>query len=234
MNSVINRPNQSSLTATDWQRFIDAVDKTHGIGATAPAYRDFVRVHVRAMDPSDPTSMSWGVHSMSGMRGRNFLPWHRWFVRQMERRLRKIHATVVIPYWDAITDRAIPAALAKPALLTRWSVTRNWKASQLARSADLTAAMSMGTFTSFQTTVEGVVHGSVHNAVGGDMASASSPADPLFWLHHANLDRLWSQWQVTHPGQDPSNLAEVLQPTPIFGVKVAKVRTISGLGYRYT
>ena len=230
---MIIRPNQSTLSAADWQLFIDAVDQMHGVGAKAPAYRDFVRVHVRAMDTSDPVGMSWSVHSMQGMRGRNFLPWHRWFVRQMERRLRKVHAKAVIPYWDAITDRAIPAALNKPALLTRWSIARNWHANQLALQVDLTAAMSMGTFTSFQTTIEGVVHGTVHNAVGGDMASASSPADPLFWLHHANLDRLWSEWQVTHPGQDPSNLTEVLQSSPIFGVKVSKVRTIATLGYRY-
>ena len=212
---------------------LDAVNKTHGIGVAAPTYRDFVRVHVRAMTMSDPEGMSWGVHTMPGMSGRNFLAWHRWFVRQMEKRLRKVHASIVIPYWDAITDRAIPAALTKSSLLTAWGITRNWRPAVLAHASDLTAAMAMGTFPSFQATLEGVVHGSVHNAVGGDMATASSPADPLFWLHHANLDRLWSEWQVTHAGQNPGNPNEVLQPTPIFGVKVSKTRTTGSMGYRY-
>ena len=25
------------------------------------------------------------------------------------------------------------------------------------------------------------------------------PLDPVFFLHHANLDRLWSKWQQTDP-----------------------------------
>src|SRR6267378_2401282 len=41
-------------------------------------------------------------------------------------------------------------------------------------------------------------HGWVHNAVGGTMGSSRSPADPLFWLHHAMVDRLWSIWATAH------------------------------------
>jgi hypothetical protein len=29
------------------------------------------------------------------------------------------------------------------------------------------------------------------------MALAASPNDPVFWLHHCNLDRLWSLWEQT-------------------------------------
>src|SRR5437899_3142821 len=90
-------------------------------------YRDFVRVHVRAMDMSDPAGMSWGVHSMGPMmRGRNFLAWHRHFVRRLEKRLRRVHPTIAIPYWDAINDRQLPPRLTGATLLSSWSVTRNW------------------------------------------------------------------------------------------------------------
>lgn len=30
------------------------------------------------------------------------------------------------------------------------------------------------------------------------MARAASPNDPIFWLHHANVDRLWALWQEHH------------------------------------
>lgn len=66
------------------------------------------------------------------------------------------------------------------------------------------------------------------------MQTASSPSDPLFWLHHANLDRLWSQWQGRHPNRNPSNSGETLQPAPIFDVKVADVLNLAQLGYSYS
>lgn len=45
--------------------------------------------------------------------------------------------------------------------------------------------------------VEGIPHGSMHVAIGGDgwMSSFGTAAlDPVFWLHHANIDRLWEVW----------------------------------------
>jgi tyrosinase len=65
------------------------------------------------------------------------------------------------------------------------------------------------------------------------MATARSPADPLFFLHHANLDRLFAQWQVNHPRNRPANAADVLKPNSLFGVPVSDVLRISALGYRY-
>lgn len=38
-------------------------------------------------------------------------------------------------------------------------------------------------------------HGAVHVQVGGLMANFDTAGlDPLFWLHHANIDRLWEVW----------------------------------------
>lgn len=43
-------------------------------------------------------------------------------------------------------------------------------------------------------------HGSIHVAVNGDMGSFNTAAlDPIFWLHHANIDRLWSVWLKRDP-----------------------------------
>lgn len=42
------------------------------------------------------------------------------------------------------------------------------------------------------------IHGRVHLWIGGSMSASSSPNDPLFWLHHANLDRIWAEWQDRH------------------------------------
>jgi Common central domain of tyrosinase len=228
------RKNQKNLTGQEWADFIDAINKMHGTKAKKPQYRSFVQVHERAMNASDPVGMSWGVHTMGPMmRGRNFLAWHRRFVYEIELRLQKEHPNVTVPYWDAITDRQIPTPLSGAALLSSWSITRNWDPSQLASPADVALVLQLGGFSTFQTTIEGAVHAGVHNAVGGNMATASSPADPLFWLHHANLDRLWAQWQGNHPGQDPPNTTEVLKPSPLFGVKVSTVLDIGALSYSY-
>lgn len=39
------------------------------------------------------------------------------------------------------------------------------------------------------------MHGRVHIFVGGNMVSNSSPNDPVFFLHHCNVDRLWAEWE---------------------------------------
>ncbi len=57
----------------------------------------------------------------------------------------------------------------------------------------------------FRNQVEGWVgttgpglHNRVHVWVGGDMSPASSPNDPVFFLNHCNVDRIWEAWMQKH------------------------------------
>jgi tyrosinase len=43
------------------------------------------------------------------------------------------------------------------------------------------------------------IHNNVHVWVAGDMQWSSSPNDPIFFLHHCNVDRIWAAWQEKHP-----------------------------------
>ena len=45
------------------------------------------------------------------------------------------------------------------------------------------------------------IHNDIHDDVGGDMGQIEYAAfDPIFWLHHSNVDRLLAMYQATHPG----------------------------------
>ncbi len=48
--------------------------------------------------------------------------------------------------------------------------------------------------------LEGQPHNLVHNCIGGFMSDFLSPVDPLFFMHHANIDRLWQVWTLKQQG----------------------------------
>ncbi|OSS50031.1 hypothetical protein B5807_05269 [Epicoccum nigrum] len=55
--------------------------------------------------------------------------------------------------------------------------------------------MAVDDYPDFRYQLEGNPHGAIHSAVGGDMSPATSPNDPIFFLHHGQIDRLWTLWQ---------------------------------------
>ena len=233
------RKNQSRLTRSEWRDFIAALEALRAPDAPAPAYGVFVRVHVDAMTTAE--GMRWGVHTMldMGMIGRDFLAWHRQYVVQLERQLERLRPDVTIPYWDWTRDREIPEALSSGALLRRFGVIRgrDFDPSVLPTNRNINTLNANTTFRAFQAELEGL-HGLVHNAVGGTMATASSPADPLFWLHHSFVDRLWARWQASPQGAPPPNPNERLLParafgSPLFGNRVSTVLDVEALGYEY-
>jgi tyrosinase len=76
-------------------------------------------------------------------------------------------------------------------------------------------------------------HNSVHSWVGGILDNTRlSPADPAFWLLHAEVDRLWHIWQIRYPGRHPALTGgdRVMDPWPESYDDLASLTT---LGYDY-
>jgi hypothetical protein len=87
-------------------------------------------------------------------------------------------------------------------------------------------------------------HDAVHVRLGGWMGDTDTAAqDPIFWLHHANIDRLWKRWLAQGGGRSDPLLDQVWMTTnftfydenknkvTLNGSQV--IDTLSQLGYRY-
>lgn len=75
----------------------------------------------------------------------------------------------------------------------------------------------------------------------GTMAANSSPNDPVFWLHHVNIDRIWSQWltrygQVYVPesgGPFGHNLNDYMWPYQSIGMQVSPAMMLDSTKWGY-
>ncbi|WDK18396.1 hypothetical protein CGRA01v4_09681 [Colletotrichum graminicola] len=47
----------------------------------------------------------------------------------------------------------------------------------------------------FEWDMENRLHNRMHRAVSGDFLSLTAANDPVFYLHHAQIDHLWWRWQ---------------------------------------
>lgn len=83
------------------------------------------------------------------------------------------------------------------------------------------------------------LHNRVHRWVGGDMLPGTSPNDPVFFLHHCNVDRLWVKWQAdvayapVSDGPPGHNLNDVLQFLESTVTTPAATLDHHTMGYRY-
>jgi tyrosinase len=61
-------------------------------------------------------------------------------------------------------------------------------------------------------------HNSVHVMIGGPSGFMSDPLlaglDPIFWLHHCNIDRLWAAWLTRPENVQESSQAWLKGPSP--------------------
>ncbi|KAJ1675874.1 hypothetical protein EV182_000406 [Spiromyces aspiralis] len=92
------------------------------------------------------------------------------------------------------------------------------------------------TMASFRPDIEFSIHGAVHVGLGGDMNTQWSPNDFAFMLHHANIDRLWYQWQSqyghtwTMDGPGPNNIRQLSLDDKIIYYN-NPIRSVMQLGY---
>ena len=59
--------------------------------------------------------------------------------------------------------------------------------------------LSIPTYEDFVTRMESQIHDAIPFGIGGDFETFTAPYDPIFFLHHTQLDRLWWLWQQRNP-----------------------------------
>ncbi|MEJ2817973.1 tyrosinase family protein [Caulobacter sp. CCG-8] len=156
-------------------------------------------------DPSNPTRFL----------GAYFLPWHRWFVYYFEQIIRNVlqDASFTLPYWDylqgSVAALSIPPEFYTNTSSPLYKPNRNTWVNQGQRiDQQNPGALNLNAFkygyyisndgsTGFCPTLNNNPHGMVHDLTGNSTNMGYVPTaagDPVFWLHHCNIDRLWASW----------------------------------------
>jgi tyrosinase len=159
-----------------------------------------------------------------------FLPWHRAYLLDLERELQAIDPSVSLPYWRF--DKPAAAIFTKDYLgesdasgnvqfsptnpLQFWrtdnmpGILRRplFNTNQAPGVRTEAQTLALGTQFSAFRMLEGNPHGSAHTSFGGFISGIGSAArDPLFFLLHCNVDRLWAKWQKNNGRFDTANAA---------------------------
>lgn len=154
-------------------------------------------------DASNPNSWTYwtNIHRSYCPHGvAYFLAWHRGYIYYFERQLRAVSGNLqlVLPYWDYYSYANLPGEFTNPTsgnpLYAERVNTNVRQALTMAPFSSNLYNFQTGTNNAFEPNIEGAPHNQLHNLIGNLMSTMSSPLDPIFWLHHANIDRLWVAW----------------------------------------
>ena len=159
-----------------------------------------------------------------------FLPWHRAYLLDLERELQAIDPSVALPYWrfdqpapnlfTARIPRRLRFAGHRPVQQRQPAAVledRRRAGHQSPAAVQHRIQRRRGCATEAQTLALGtqyrgcsgpwraIPHGSAHTSFGGSISSIGTAAkDPLFFLLHCNVDRLWAKWQRQNGRFDPA------------------------------
>jgi tyrosinase len=186
-----------------------------------------------------------------------FLPWHRAYLYYFELSLQDIDPQVTLPWWDWVTGGDLPRAYTarradgRPnplysAAIEPMTTSRDprWPRRTVRAVGSVPGvlpppwkdrwdwAQEAPSFTEFNRRIA-LIHNNAHVWVAGTMGEVDWAAyDPIFWAHHAMVDRAWRIWQYSHPGSGPpaALLDQTLEPR---GMTVRETLDVSQLGYDY-
>ena len=184
------RKSMVSMSSTEWQTYNNAINQLIMSGK----WHQLFLMHAAPM----------GNHRMHGsMAGpvgyARFLYWHRAYLVECENALREIDSSITIPYWDWLGSQRIPSGLNH---MPMTGVIRNSGDVNFTDQAEIDGIMLNTTFDAFVFDLETNPHNHGHNWVGGIMSNPmDSPRDPLFYMHHAFIDKLFADWQAK-PGNE--------------------------------
>lgn len=211
-------------------------------------YLDTVQKMRANTNSADPNSWNYWVNVHKDYcphRVPYFLAWHRGFLYRIESQMRKISGnnSLSVPYWDYYQDPIMPIEFTDPTsplyIINRQS-TDVTNALTLAPFDDSVVNFQRGLVDAFETSLETQPHNPVHNLIGGAMGAVTvSPKDPIFWSHHANVDRLWDAWVAAGNGRTMPPKTDVYWGGQFdYGAAVSKMSrywtySTTGLGYEY-
>lgn len=244
------RPNIASLSEPQLASLKQGIAAMKALPATDPRSWQFqANIHGMLGPATNPLFKQCEHNTLQ------FFTWHRAYLYYFERILREMSGdpALNLPYWDWTTAPALPEPYRLPAASTNplFESSRNINDGSALPSNvvvdDLNNAMTSTTFppsgfVGFSPSLEGSPHGAVHGLVGGLMGSVPTAGnDPIFWLHHCNIDRLWDRWLNLGGGRanptDAAYLDKMYSFADETGATVTrKVREIISsavLGYRY-
>lgn len=194
------RKNVYNLTTAELNALKVGIYKMKALPYTDPtswAYQ--AAIHGTTMTDNLP---SWNTCHKNG-ESDFFFAWHRMYLYFFERILRAKSGRqyLTLPYWDYQTNPALPPAYRENSPVnplydaTRSATMNNGGSLPSSISTAFNNSLGITAYYSFQNDLNGGPHGSVHTTISGNMAFVSSAAqDPVFWLHHSNVDRLWEKW----------------------------------------
>jgi len=213
-------PPGSTANPTPWTRDCRSIQPRRPASTLTGTEISKLKAAYKAMrdlavsDPTDPRGFVHQTHihchncggggsSIQVHFGDRFLPWHRAYLYFHEKILGQLIGDVNfrLPYWDweNPAHRTMPGAYTSPNNNTNplFNSPRSMAPGDTLDPTDgqPATALSETNFADFSPELEGSPHGSIHNAVGGDMSAFDTAAkDPIFYAHHANVDKLWSDW----------------------------------------